>query len=253
MKKLCKFYLTCMLSSVLLCSLTACGMSKPSNVPIVEASDNPEITTAGIELTNVGQENPVKEPVSYSDYEPFGLHFDEDKNELTFENELVRYFYDGVKISDDEVTIYCDYLNEKGTVDIYATRELTENEDGSINLFGKLTGIERYSQEEFDQRDLSKFHDFSDQVTSASGNNDPTAKTYTELFEVYKEFGIEYVEAQNVSGRGNVYYNGQLVNAFIDKSPISGTFSFHSADGGEIKVQTIYDKDGKLIGVEEVN
>lgn len=212
-----------------------------------------EVTTAGIEKTNVGCVNVVEEPVSYSIYEPFGLHFNEDKNELIFENEVVRYFYDGVNISTQEAIVYCDYLNIKGTVDVYTTRKPIDNEDGSIDPFGELTGIERYSQEEFAQRDLSKFHDFSDEVTCASGNDDPAARTFTERFGVYKEFGIEYVEAQDTSGIGNVYYNGQLVNTFIDNSPNGGAFTFRSADGGKIDVQTVYGTNGNLTGVEQTN
>lgn len=100
---------------------------------------------------------------------------------------------------------------------------------------------------------MSKFHDSSAEVTSASGNNDPSAKTFAERFGTYKEFGIEYVEAQDASGMGNVYYNGQLVDTFIDKSPNGGTFSFRSTDGGEISVQTFYDKEGKLAGIEMIN
>ena len=45
-------------------------------------------------------------------------------------------------------SVYCEFLNEKGTIDLYATRKPTDNEDGSIDPFGELTGIERYSQEE---------------------------------------------------------------------------------------------------------
>lgn len=152
--------------------------------------------------------------------------------------------YDGME------STYCEYLNEKGTVDIYTTRKPTDNEDGSIDPFGELTGIWRYSQEEFDRRDLSRFYDSSIVMTTAFGNSgdDPAGKTFAEYFEIYKEFGIEYIEAQEDSGYGNVYYKGQLVNTFADNSPEGGSFVFHSADGGEINVQTVYDKEGKVTG-----
>lgn len=82
-------------------------------------------------------------------------------------------------------------------------------------------------------------------------NFDPTAESFTDRFAKYKEFGIEYVEAEDASGAGNIYYNGNLVNNFLDISPNGGTFSFHSADGGKINVQTIYENE-KVVGVEEV-
>lgn len=206
------------------------------------------------EATHVSADPPAgvqsETPVSFSIYEPFGLHFGRVKKELTFENELVRYFYDGVDLGDGTAGVYCDYLNEKGTVDVHTVREPAANRDGSTDPFGKLTGIERYSQEEFEGRDLSDLYSPSHAAAYAAGGGDPAAKPFAECFEPYKELGIEYVEARSVSGRGNLYYNGQLVNTFADISPKGGAFSYHSADGGEIKVQTVYDKNGILTGVQ---
>lgn len=64
------------------------------------SGDNVEVTAAGIAQTYVIQDNTPQTPVSYSQYEAFGLQYDESKNELYFDGELVRYFYDGVKLSD---------------------------------------------------------------------------------------------------------------------------------------------------------
>ena len=243
-----------MLIALLPCGLTACGTTESihaqANEPANLSESDSEITYAE---SFVEQAPAQRTPVDYTIYESFGLQYDKAKNELQFEGELVRYFYDGGNLYDEMGSVYCEYLNEKGTVDVYATRKPTDNGDGSVDPFGELTGIERCSQEEFAKRDLSKFYDFSEEVTSASGNNDPAAKTFAERFGAYKEFGIEYVEAQDAGGIGNVYYNGQLVNTFTDKSPNGGTFSFHSTDGGEIRVQTIYDNKGKLAGMEEIN
>ena len=206
------------------------------------------------EVTCVSPDIPARPqseaPASYSVYAPYGLHFNEAKNELMFEKELVRYFYDGVDLGDGMAAVRCDYLNENGAVDVHTVREPAANGDGSIDPFGKLLGIERYSQEEFDQRDFLDFYGPSEPVAYAVGSDDPTAKSFSDRFAPYKAFGIEYVEAQSVSGRGNVYYNGQLVDTFIDITPADGVFSFQSADGGGIKVQTVYDPDGALTGVQ---
>lgn len=243
-----------MLSILLSFSLAACGNATPPvTSPTTAPAENSEVTFANVAQTDVMQGNTEKAPVSYSVYEDFGLKFDPDKNELTFENELVRYFYDGVSLEDGTESVYCDYLNEKGTVDIHTIRKTINNKDGSADPFGELMGIERYTQEEFDNRDLSDFYGSSNAVAYAFGNYDPTALTFVERFEAYKEFGIEYVEAQSASGAGNIYYNGQLVKTFVDTKPNGGTFSFNSADGGKINVQTIYDSDGNLTGVEKIN
>lgn len=212
-----------------------------------------EVTYAGVAQTYFIQDNTPQKLVSYAQYEAFGLQYDESKNELYFDGELVRYFYDGVKLGDGGESVYCDFLNEQGIVDVHTIREASVNKDGSINLFGELIGIERYSQEEFNNRDLSNFYGSSEAVTYSYGAYDPNAKTFSEIFEKYNAFGIEYVEAENASGAGNIYYNGQLVNSFVDISPNGGTFTFSSADGGKINVQTIYDANGNLSGVEQKN
>ena len=217
-----------------------------------KSGDDVEVT-AGVAQTDFTQSDTPQTPVSYSQYEVFGLLYDESKNELYFDGELVRYFYDGVKLSDGDESVYCDFLNEKGIVDVHTIRETRTNKDGSIDPFGELIGIERYSQEEFNSRDLSNFYGYSEAVSDFYGADDPSAKTFSEIFEKYKPFGIEYVEAKNASGAGNVYFNGQLVNSFADISPNGGTFAFTSADGGKINVHTVYDADGNLAGIEQTN
>jgi len=84
----------------------------------------------------------------------------------------------------------------------------------------------------------------------ASGSYDPNAQTFAKRFSKYEAFGIEYVEAESANGCGNVYCNGQLADTFIDITPNGGTFTFQSADGGKIKVQTVYDENGILTGVK---
>lgn len=217
------------------------------------SGDNAEVIAASVAQTDFTQDNTQQTSISYSQYEVFGLQYDESKNELYYDGELVRYFYDGVKLNDGDESVYCDFLNEQGIVDVHTIREASTNKDGSIDPFGKLIGIERYSQEEFNNRDLSDFYGSSEAVSDIYGADDPTAKTFSEIFERYNAFGIEYVEAKNASGAGNVYYNGQLVKSFSDISPNGGTFTFNSADGGKINVQTVYGTDGNLVGVEPTN
>lgn len=193
-------------------------------------------------------------PASYSEYEAFGLRYDGGKDELYFDGELVRYFYDGVTLSDGGESVYCDFLNERGVVDVHSVREAGANEDGSVDPFGELVGIERYSQEEFDRRDLANLHGGpSEAVSEAYGADDPSARSFSEIFERCAAFGIEYVEAEDASGAGNVYYDGQLVKSFVDVSPAGGTFTFNSADGGDIDVRTVYDEGGSLAGVERIS
>ena len=235
------------------CGLAACGTAAAAQVVPDKVSSTSEVASSSVGQTYVYMEQhdlPPKQ-VSYQEYETFGLKYDESKNELYFDGELVRYFYDGVDVADGVQSVYCEFLNENGTVDIHTTRETIKNADGSVNPFGRLTGIERYSQEEFDNRDLSSFYDAPGGAVYVSGFYDPTAESFADRFDKYKEFGIEYVESENASGTGNIYYNGKLVKYFLDLSPSGDVFTFQSTDGGSINVQTIYEND-KIVGVKEM-
>ncbi len=74
-------------------------------------------------------------------------------------------------------------------------------------------------------------------------------RTFEEIFAEYRPYGITYHEKD---GDRNVYYNGELTAQFVDLQPDGGVFSFASTGGkfSTLVVQTVYDKQGKLTGVE---
>lgn len=191
------------------------------------------------------------EAPGYDIYTPFSLAYDPDTDTLTFDGQTVRYFLDGVELEDGAWSVACEHIDEAGTVDVHTVRTVLQNADGSTDPFGPLTGVEAYSQEEFDRRDMEALlHPSSNAVTEAAGDDTLlSGETVAERFAVYRDFGIEYVAAPD-GGVGNVYLHGRLVNAFIDIS-INGTFNFHSAGGGDISARTVYDAQGTLQRVEQ--
>lgn len=203
--------------------------------------------TSAIEENSQTASNPTRQEL-LAEYNPYGITFDKN-GDMYFQNKLVRYFYDGVDLGDNAAAVRYEYLNEKGTVDVHTTRIATDNGDGSIDPFGELTGIKKYSQAEFEQRNLADLKGTSEAVTYVS-EDISEGETFKQKFSKYQRYGIEYKEQKN-SGVGNVYYNGQLVKTFIDENKDGGVFSFQSVDGGEIVVHTVYNKEGKLIGVEK--
>lgn len=189
-------------------------------------------------------------PELLAEYKTYGLIYDEAKDAFYFNGKLVRWFFDGYDIENGIATIY-DYVNEDGVVDIRTVRQATQNADGSTNPGGKLAGIKEVSQEEFDSRFIMTPQTAQEAVTFGFvGGTGGT--TFEDRFAKYKDFGITYVEANGVSGRGNVYLNGQLVSHFADVAPNGNAFSFASAEQGGIAVRTVYDDNGKLAGVEPV-
>lgn len=237
MKKFQKYGFLLMLSLLSCDLLSASTICHAAEATAIEQTDLPESTSR-------------KKEVSYDVYEPFGLEYDRSKNELYFDGELVRYFFDGVDLSDNTQSISCEFLNPEGTVDVHTVREVVNLEGGGIDPFGRLIGLEPYTQEEFDNRDLSKINDTATPITYSSSSYDPTAESFEKRFEKYENFGITYVESPTASGAGNVYYHGELVKTFVDIAPDGGVFSFHSADGGEMIAKMIYNSDGELAGVK---
>lgn len=210
----------------------------------------------------------------YAVYEPFGLTCEKDG--LYFEGEKVRYFLDGTELDEGCLSAWRQYWNDEGAVDVHTVRTVIDNGDGSYDPFGELIGMERYSKEEFDRRDLKDFQGSLEAtaVDAPSGGGffewlfgkKDRGASFEEIFEAYRDYGITYVEADKGSGVGNVYDNGELVDYFVDRKPDGGVFSFCSRDGKSadgdrdynvnarngIIVSTVYDEKGKLCGVSRI-
>ena len=65
----------------------------------------------------------------FAPYEQYGMTYDAVKDELTYNGNLVRWFEDYYPISNNE-TAGIDFLNENGTVDVYAVRDLESFSSG---------------------------------------------------------------------------------------------------------------------------
>lgn len=225
-------------------------------------------------------------------YEKFGISYDAAGKMYFHGQPVRWFWDGYDIVEDGEVigrSIRYEYLSEKGTVDVHAVHAVEDNGDGSVNHFGALTAITAYSQAEFDARDLNELlsnrsaaateaYELAPddgelvveegdavrqvQVSSPSEVSTATAvetenwveggRTHAEIFAQYKDFGVTYEEKDGAEGKiRNVYYNGELVKSFIDVSE-KGTFTFGSTGAGTLVVRTVYDTNGKLIGVEPV-
>lgn len=239
------------------------------------AEDSPaEHVQAEGPITAIPEEKSAKELLK--EYAPFGVT--EENGDLYYHGELIRYFLDGYE-QDETVISRHEAYNSKGTVDVHTVRRDKQNADGSTELFGPIVDIVADSQEKFDQRVFSfvtgdavaeeavlatamEAADFVETdaaadtvmqtavVTEAAADDtEGGGVSFPELFERFAAYGIDYVEENGQSGRGNVYYQGKPVKTFVDISP-TGSFSFQSGDGGELNVQTVYDKNGTLAGLK---
>lgn len=89
----------------------------------------------------------------------------------------------------------------------------------------------------------------TNEESAATGNSEAGGRSFEEVFEPYKKYGVEYREE---NGERKLYFNGTAVSKFLDLSPDGGIYVFSSDGGGEISVQTKYNDQGALVGVEEI-
>lgn len=184
-------------------------------------------------------------------FERFGVSYDEKAGMLKYDGLPVREIY-------DEVTGLLVTLSA-GTGFPYG--DIPENvvDLTAVYTNGALTGLRKSTQEEFDARTHQRFYAIAEAISieslsegvSQSGIMEfANGKTTAERFEDYAAFGVKFETKSINGGLGNIYYNGQLVNTFIDEMPDGGVFMCGSSDGGNLSVRTVYDEDGKFIGVE---
>ena len=216
-------------------------------------------------------------------YERFGLTLGE-QNRLFYNDQPVRYFWDGYTIIKDgqEIgrAIHFEYLNTNGEVDLRAKRDVIYNADGSTDNFGELLGVEVYVENNFAEmlnpigRQIAYAEYDGEQsdetaiqpnVTYAITHSNPDEEaaddqTIAERLAQYEQFGLEYREVITAQGtRRDIYFQGELVNAFIDNTRSSGLTVQSSSQPEQPQfVMTEYDNRRQLIGLrlateEEVN
>ena len=179
-------------------------------------------------------------------YEPFGMTYDAQKNELWYKEKPVRWFEDYYPVGDGgEAGV--DFFNEKGVVDIYAVRDLKIlplNPDGSLDPGGRLTGLKEFSNEEFAARDIEAVKNPSAQ--EALAGSPASAQEMKEIADEYKPFGVTYNAAT-----GQWYYRDKKVRYFLDiltsngQKPDGGEFEgamrIFNGDEGTVDIYTIRD------------
>ncbi|MCM1277326.1 MAG: M56 family metallopeptidase [Lachnospiraceae bacterium] len=79
----------------------------------------------------------------------FGISFNsEDK--MLYNGEPVRYFFDGCEVENGGFATRYAWFDENGVVDVYTIYETAANGNVNADPFGKLVGLRKASQEEFD-------------------------------------------------------------------------------------------------------
>lgn len=249
----------------------------------LKKTDMPEFegeisTIEGAVSSSYESEQLTKDEV-ISTYGSYGISFNAD-GKMLYNGQTVRYFCDGVEVGDGIASHYV-YLNQSGEVDVYTVREATANPDGSVDPFGKLIGLRKATDEEFENLkmpyivgdgseisattvELSPVSEVSDRLSnemsllqkmqddmeeSVAASSKSQGKSFEEVFKKYSGLGITFVPSENGS-IGDVYYNGELVDGLVDNAPNGAAFSFKFKNTGRGVANVVYDDNGKMVGIE---
>lgn len=199
---------------------------------------------------------------------------------MLYNGQTVRYFCDGVEVGDGIASHYV-YLNQSGEVDVYTICEATANPDGSVDPFGKLIGLRKATDEEFENLkmpyivgdgseisattvELSPVSEVSDRFSnemsllqkmqndmeeSVAASSKSQGKSFEEVFKKYSGLGITFKPSENGS-IGDVYYNGELVDGLVDNAPNGAAFSFKFMNTGKGVAHVVYNDNGEMVGIE---
>ena len=158
----------------------------------VEAEE--AVPAAAALSTHTSSEVPGEEIQYLKEYEKFGVT--EKDGILYYKEEPIRFFLDGYEGESTLLARYL-YVNEAGTVDVHTVRagdaypaqfqegdasftedaknsqaptapEAEASGESGTELFGEITDIAAYSQEEFDARDLSKAIELTNDMANSS-------------------------------------------------------------------------------------
>ncbi len=166
-------------------------------------------------------------------YEKFGLTFDSNANNptgslsMSWNGQPVRSLFDP-----ERQLWVCNSLGTKGL----NLEAVYEN--------GKLTGL-RESQEDASVEAGAVIDE--ETAVAESDGNDGSGETIAQRMERYASYGVSY---QEIGGKKIIRYKGKAVDSFADIRPDGGVFSVGSTDGGEIDLVTVYDRNGKLAGID---
>lgn len=185
----------------------------------------------------------------FSPYSQYGMAYDEDKDELRYHGEVVRWFEDYYPLGEG-MSGGLDFFDEDGVVDVHGVRDLSKvvtNGDGSTNPAGKLVGLEAFSETEFAARDVEAIKNPPVPVAYAiEGGGEPNEAELEKMAAEYQPFGVMYDAKKD-----QWYFKGEKVRYFQDiltsngESPNSGKFkgsmrSFGNEDG-TIDIQAVRD------------
>lgn len=212
--------------------------SKPSEASLVAAYETDAVETSAVELQ--ADEAAVSEALTESTQTVSTTEIVSDGDGATYDasnsidvsapallaDDAVAYT---VKESDGVMTVKSNDVTYATALNVAEADDLTEEEIIALRAQEK-------AQQIFGEDDVL--------AVDSSSSDTP---------RYFKKFEPFDLDVQRVDGGYDIYYKSGLVKAFIDDRPDGSYFSLGSkTQGGEVVVHAVYDENGKLAGLEEV-
>ena len=190
----------------------------------------------------------------FAPYEPYGLVWDESEKALFLNGQRVRYFLDGVDIDGmGTMSIRLEYADADfvGEIDVHTIRQRVQNTDGSFDLMGPLTGLEKYSQAEYDFNTLQVSATL-DAVAYTTQEIDRHTEEMKELLQDYTPFGLSY-ETDPTTGELNMSWQGKPVHSVFDEEKgvwIANNQNGFNLGSDAVDLEAVYEQ-GTLTGLRD--
>lgn len=168
-------------------------------------------------------------------YEPYGLTYDTQEDEMYYNGKVIRELYDektgafiartlGASFLENSVDVYCNYKN------------------------GKLTGLRMATEEEYKERTKERIATSKNKTIEADEASEMAATVAdSEQFSDYQKMGLSYYNEI-----GKLIYKKQIVGYFMDE-PREGVYHRFTDTTGTIGIRAVRDENDNLTGFEEVD
>lgn len=199
----------------------------------------PEGSRASTGITPWISDSFFPDPAIYGKYADFGITISDDGTQLLYNGQAVRLFAD--EKSDTEAF----YLNDSGSWNLSVSR----------NAAGKITGIERISEEKAKEyQDTFFAEEYSGSVPKVQDIEtvhetvQETVQVDSDKYDPYQPFGVTYSAADAA-----LYFKKQRVKFFIDQPAGGSADVLWTDDAGTVNLAVVRDTSGRITSIESIS
>lgn len=190
----------------------------------------------------------------FAPYAPYGLAWDEGEKALFWNGQRVRYFLDGADMDGmGAMAVRLEYADAEfvGDIDVHTVRQRVQNADGSFDPMGQLTGLEQYSQADYDMNTLTVAAALEAEACATQAISETLEGTQA-LLQAYIPFGLS-CETDAATGEISMMWQGKPVHSVFDAEKdawIANSMRGLYLGPDAVDLEAVYEQ-GELTGLRE--